>query len=214
MYKTGTETKNQIIQSASKFFYEKGVQKTTFTDIEKDCGINKGLIHYYFGSKDGLIMEIYFNAVEQNNMLAAQLVQDETETVLNILGTRIHYYRAFYDKKYRNFALTATQNLCTTHMSSYMTSVLGYIRKLGGLSSEQDDTIYLRLTLLTGMECALIGSLNEYAVDHSIEDIWRFYEDTVIKNCMEDNSSYAEASHHADELCRILPLKHTLVPLV
>jgi AcrR family transcriptional regulator len=54
-------TRAKILQTALKVFSERGLPAASTDDIAKRCGVNKRMIYYYFGSKDGL----YLAALEQ-----------------------------------------------------------------------------------------------------------------------------------------------------
>ena len=50
----GKDTKQKIVNSAKKLFYEQGYEATTVMQITKDAEVNNGLFTYYFGSKIAL----------------------------------------------------------------------------------------------------------------------------------------------------------------
>ncbi len=50
--------KQEIILVAMKLFEEKGIIKTSMNDIAKKMDVAKGLLYYYFKSKDELITEV------------------------------------------------------------------------------------------------------------------------------------------------------------
>ncbi len=54
----GETTKQKIINTAIKIFLEKGYNGTTMRDISNAAQINKGLLHYYFKSKNALFVEV------------------------------------------------------------------------------------------------------------------------------------------------------------
>lgn len=47
-----------ILESATRLFVEKGIDKTSLSDIARDVGISKGTLHYHFASKHDLIFAI------------------------------------------------------------------------------------------------------------------------------------------------------------
>lgn len=47
--------KQEIIETAFSLFVEKGVEKTSVTQIAKSVGVAKGLLYYYFKSKDEIL---------------------------------------------------------------------------------------------------------------------------------------------------------------
>lgn len=50
--------KNDIINSAEKFFFKKGFKETTMDDIANDLELSKGTLYLYFKNKDILLYEI------------------------------------------------------------------------------------------------------------------------------------------------------------
>ncbi len=50
--------KKEIIDVAMKLFEENGIMKTSMNDIAKEMDVAKGLLYYYFKSKDELITEV------------------------------------------------------------------------------------------------------------------------------------------------------------
>ncbi|MDO8998131.1 MAG: TetR family transcriptional regulator [Bacteroidota bacterium] len=54
-----TNTEQKILDSATKVFHEKGYDGTRMQEIADDANINKGLLHYYFKSKDSLFETIF-----------------------------------------------------------------------------------------------------------------------------------------------------------
>ncbi|HZG58923.1 MAG TPA: TetR/AcrR family transcriptional regulator [Anoxybacillus sp.] len=63
--------KKQIMESALKFFSEKGYYSTSVQEIANDCGISKGSLYKYFESKEELFIEVleyYRNAMFEKAM--------------------------------------------------------------------------------------------------------------------------------------------------
>jgi len=50
--------KDKIFSAAKKLFAEKGFIKTTIRDIAEEAKVSRGLIHWYYKSKDELIKEV------------------------------------------------------------------------------------------------------------------------------------------------------------
>ena len=49
---------HQIINAATAVLGRQGYPATSMKDIAREAGIAQGLIHYYFGSKDDLVMAV------------------------------------------------------------------------------------------------------------------------------------------------------------
>lgn len=59
------KTEDQIIEAAHKVFQEEGFVGECMQKIADTANINKGLLHYYFKSKDKLFFTIFSTAVEK-----------------------------------------------------------------------------------------------------------------------------------------------------
>ncbi|MBQ2896423.1 MAG: helix-turn-helix transcriptional regulator, partial [Oscillospiraceae bacterium] len=58
MTKKRDSTMKRIIASAEVLFYSQGVNQTTQQDIANLADVNRGLIHYHFGSKQAIALHI------------------------------------------------------------------------------------------------------------------------------------------------------------
>ena len=56
--------KKEIIDAARHLFQRKGIAKTSINDIAKSIGVAKGLVYYYFSSKDELVETVLDEFVE------------------------------------------------------------------------------------------------------------------------------------------------------
>jgi AcrR family transcriptional regulator len=54
----GEQTRDKIIESANKLFYEQGFHQTSISDIVGITGLSKGNITYYFRSKDDILKAV------------------------------------------------------------------------------------------------------------------------------------------------------------
>ena len=67
-----------IINSAEKLFFKKGVSETTMEDIAKDAELSKGTLYLYFKNKDVLLFEIVKQKLEN---LKKKLVKAYDENI-------------------------------------------------------------------------------------------------------------------------------------
>lgn len=70
------ERKKQIIEALHNCLLEKTYYETTIKDIAKKAGLNHGVLHYYFESKEQIlldyvdyILEIFLNFINELNMI-------------------------------------------------------------------------------------------------------------------------------------------------
>ncbi|UII31487.1 TetR/AcrR family transcriptional regulator [Fulvivirga ulvae] len=59
------KTEEKILESASEVFREKGFNGARMREIADTAGINKGLLHYYFKTKDALFEAVFKMAFGQ-----------------------------------------------------------------------------------------------------------------------------------------------------
>lgn len=76
--------KKEIIQVAMVLFEEKGIMKTSMNDIAMKMNVAKGLLYYYFKSKDELIAEVI-----------EAFSKDVNQEILEIMENKIF---TFYEK--------------------------------------------------------------------------------------------------------------------
>ena len=57
--KEAATSREKLIQAAEALFAERGFDGTSVRDITTAAGVNSALVRYYFGSKEGLLSEVY-----------------------------------------------------------------------------------------------------------------------------------------------------------
>ena len=56
-------TKDKILETAHFLFEDKGFNGVTMREISAQSGINKGLLHYYFKSKQAIFLGVFKNVI-------------------------------------------------------------------------------------------------------------------------------------------------------
>lgn len=92
--KKQADKRQHIIEAASSVIVEKGIEKTSLTDIAKAAGMSKGSLYYYYATKDDLIFDItetHINRISDNLFEIIENNRDNAswEDVLKILYERI-----------------------------------------------------------------------------------------------------------------------------
>lgn len=93
--KNEVNTEQKILEAAELIFQEKGYDGARMQEIADQANINKGLLHYYFKSKDTLFEAIFSMAFRRminniSNILAMEIPLDEKldliiDTYMNML---------------------------------------------------------------------------------------------------------------------------------
>ena len=104
------KTKERIIAAASKVLAEKGYEATTLREISREAQAAPGLVHYYFGGKDELLVEVLQAAGQRFHQRMEHLVQQvpverSLEAVLTQLRERVDLEPDVYRLRYESFSL-------------------------------------------------------------------------------------------------------------
>jgi len=106
------DKKQAILEAAEKLFCETGYEGTSTRQIAKESGANMAMINYYFGSKEGVFIEIMNNRIAG---FASQLkiINEDKITALEKLHKVIEGYAnrilantAFHKMMHRELSLT------------------------------------------------------------------------------------------------------------
>jgi len=104
------KTKERIIAAASKVLAEKGYEATTLREISREAQAAPGLVHYYFGGKDELLVEVLQAAGRRFHQRMERLVQQvpaeqSLEAFLTQLHERVELEPEVYRLRYESFSL-------------------------------------------------------------------------------------------------------------
>ncbi len=104
------KTRARIIAAASKILAEKGYDATTLREIAREAQAGPGLVHYYFGGKDALLVEALQVAGQRFRQKTEQLVQhvpgeQSLEALLTQLHERVEQEPEVYRLRYESFSL-------------------------------------------------------------------------------------------------------------
>jgi AcrR family transcriptional regulator len=112
------ETRTRIIAAAYKVLAEKGYDATTLREISREAEAAPGLVHYYFGGKDQLLVEVLKTMsdryTEATRELSRRVAPDQfMEAALAQPFERISKEPEWYRLRYELFALGLHNPLLT-----------------------------------------------------------------------------------------------------
>lgn len=86
--------RQQIIEAGTRLIVQKGIDKTSLSDIAEEAGISKGSLYYYYASKNELIFDIteaHINQISENLFAVIEESKGKAswEELLKILFERI-----------------------------------------------------------------------------------------------------------------------------
>jgi AcrR family transcriptional regulator len=89
-------TREKILQAALSEFGERGLPGVSTDDIAERCGVNKRMIYYYFGSKEGLYLaaleSVFENLVAREREINIEHLEPPA-AIEAIINLKIDYYR-------------------------------------------------------------------------------------------------------------------------
>ncbi len=111
--KRGRETsRDRIVDAAYEILAKKGYDVTTFKEIARSAEVAQGLIHYYFGTKDRLLLEVLNEASERTRREMRRFVTTLPKgrprpgmSVLSRPKGRVDRQPEWYRLRYELFAL-------------------------------------------------------------------------------------------------------------
>jgi AcrR family transcriptional regulator len=129
------DKKNSILTAAETLFSELGYEGTSTRQIAKESGANMSMINYYFGSKEGVFIEIMNRRME--NFKAELTIIDEYEIsqmeklfkVIEGYAQRILANTAFHKMMHRELSLSQRPEMYNK-VKAAMTGNLMVIEKI------------------------------------------------------------------------------------
>jgi len=65
--------RERLIAAATRILAERGLEEATVKEIARAANVNQGLVHYYFGSKEALLVEVVQEAARRSSREMAAL---------------------------------------------------------------------------------------------------------------------------------------------
>lgn len=93
------EKEQTILNSAEKMFSQLGYENTKMENIAENIGISKGLVYFYFSSKENLYMALTFQAMRtMNDMFYSVLQENQGKNGLDSTMVLAEAYIDFLEK--------------------------------------------------------------------------------------------------------------------
>lgn len=105
MTKKSDITQNKIISSAEILFYSQGIRQTTQQELANLAGVNRGLIHHYFGTKQAIALLISRRFTNAFYAAVNELYfKDEPDVIFkSITQGRILFNTLFSNRNFERF---------------------------------------------------------------------------------------------------------------
>lgn len=108
------ERKRQILTEATRLFTQKGYHGVGIDEIAEACGIVRGTVLRYFGSKEELYKQVLFSNGNASADYLVQIAEDESMSVIEALHTLIELAAQQFDVV-KDFAADYLEDPLTKH---------------------------------------------------------------------------------------------------
>src|SRR5258707_3853705 len=164
------KTRERIIAAASKVLAEKGSDATTLREISREAQAAPGLVHYYFGGKDQLLVEALQAAGRHFHQRMEQLVQhvpgdQALDAVLTQLSERVGQEPDVYRLRYESFSLGLHNPVIAPGVRERLSQrgeALGEVMAKGLVNPHKTvgaERLYIASTILTALLLSLFDGL-------------------------------------------------------
>lgn len=153
-----TDKKTDILRAAEKLFAEFGYEGTSTRQISKESGANMAMINYYFGSKEGVFLEIMEDRISgfksQLNLIAEEKVpaKEKLLKVVEQYARRIFSNVCFHKMMHRELSLTQRPEMFT-QIKDAMAQNLNVIESIinGGIAEGSFRQVDVRMSIVSIM---------------------------------------------------------------
>jgi len=163
------DKKSSILEAAEKLFSELGYEGASTRQIAKEAGANMAMINYYFGSKEGVFMEIMGQRVsdfkhqlkEINEMEAT--VMEKLLLVVERYATRILCNLTFHKMMQRELSLPQRPEMFSTIKSA----MLENMSVIEGIITEGIEEGTFRKVDVRMLIATVMGTISNVAISPS-----------------------------------------------
>lgn len=112
---SGESARDQLLEAASDLMTERASVDITLSDLAAKSGLNAALVKYYFGSKNGLLLEVLRKVLtppmEELRPLIAMSISAEEKLRIHLSGVVNSYFRYPYVTRLMHYLLAEDDRL-------------------------------------------------------------------------------------------------------
>jgi TetR/AcrR family acrAB operon transcriptional repressor len=161
-------TARKILDAARKLLVERGYAGIRFDAIAAESGVNKSMIRYYFGSKDGLVAAIVDDLTHDSTIEVLSLAQTacgtEDRTAAHLAATR----RLLDDPSFKNLFDVLPVAMRRTALRQALADLYEWYREVNCLcfgEGENDQEGELR-----GLACVFMAAIDGLAMQVALDE--------------------------------------------
>lgn len=177
------EVKSLIVESATKYFSKYGFYKTTMDEIAKNIHKAKGVLYYYFKSKEELFNEVLKQELSKVKKELKKIVDSDNDTLiilkeymltrLKLLHKAVNYHetlRADFFEKY-HFVKDVRDDF-TEFERTQITNILKKGKKEGYLNVKNiNSTVNIAIMIISSIEFPLFLQNKYTEYENTMEEL-------------------------------------------
>lgn len=178
------ERREQILQTALQLFAEEGYEATSISRIAREAGVAKGLLYNYFASKEELMEQIVYMAMEKMAGLfttvrkegdAREIIQDALYLIRDSLKQDLLFWKLY--KRFGSQLLDKKELMdkLFQDMQEWVETLNGLMARLG-FKNPQLETFKFS-AIIDGMSSDYIAMTEHYPLDAMIDYLVETYQD-------------------------------------
>ncbi|WP_199137221.1 TetR/AcrR family transcriptional regulator [Pedobacter sp. ASV12] len=171
-----TDKRTDILRAAEKLFAEFGYEGTSTRQISKESGANMAMINYYFGSKEGVFLEIMEDRISgfksQLNLIAEEQIpaKEKLLKVVEQYTHRIFSNVCFHKMMHRELSLTQRPEMFT-QIKEAMAQNLNVIESIisSGIKEGHFRPVDVRMSIVSIMGTISMAATSPNKVNPDID---------------------------------------------
>lgn len=184
------EQRNLILKTAFQLFIKKGYDETTTREIASSCGIERGLLHYYYNKKSAILYSMYSSYLNMLRDFISSEFQSEYPEIKVALFTRLFFKSVFTKRKYLGILQSILEDYQLTNYKIQLTGCI-FEEFMGNDLSTKSKITIATTSAIAAESQLLLGLINK---DFSINEL--IIQEQIIKiqfdclNYSPDNINY------------------------
>lgn len=174
-YAVGAATRQRIYEVSKRLFYEKGIKDTSYTDICEAADVNRGLIPYYFKSKNNIAIQVLQEFVDSMESCVNEqwgpdeMVQPERNIMIELLMFRL---LAENENVCRFYSETRSEDAYRKATLEIQTGVMEMLLRGAGIKFDA-KALATVVVMVEGTESELVQLVRHHLLEESIESMVR-----------------------------------------
>jgi AcrR family transcriptional regulator len=193
----GGEKAQRIVDAMRTSVARRGAAGSTFDHVAREAGVSRGLLHYYFGTKERLLVEVVRRDCEvrmevlDQNLLGARTAEDFIRLLVASLDETVREDPEFFTVMFELFAVSRRNEELGAAFAELMRRVREH---LSGLLAAKDAEGVLSLRTDPGAVADVLFSLADGVALRMLAEPERDFAPTIVAGVASVRTLLADAA--------------------